>query len=256
MLGKKIAAQHRFVGRDPGKSGRVIAPEMLMRVNFHDESSVKIEETAVDRVIGSGDEGSVAGAEKQREGSDFLGTAHATDRLQRGETLERFGLLAGIILLNKTVDERSVNAGRRDAVAADVVVKVIAGDGKCHGDDGAFAGGVGQTFSETGGAGDGGDVEDHASAVLLHFRDGVAHSDVVAAHVDTHQAIEGFAVRVIKAANVRNADAVDQDVDFGHRRESGGGLRFVGEVAGAGRAGNFRGDALGVFAMDVEDVNP
>lgn len=74
-----------------------------------------------------------------------MGQAHATDGLRGGKLLEHFGFAARIILVEVIVHEGSVDARGRDAIAADVVLQVVPGNGVSHGDDGALGHGISET---------------------------------------------------------------------------------------------------------------
>src|SRR5262245_8939220 len=81
----------------------------------------EIQKAAVHRVIGSGDEFSLAGAKEQGQCRHFAWLPHASDRLGLVKLFQHFLFMPGIILSHKGFHKRSAHAGGRDAVATDVV---------------------------------------------------------------------------------------------------------------------------------------
>src|SRR5258706_1441622 len=132
------------------------------------------------------------------------------------------------------VHKAFVDATGRNAVAANVVLHVVLGDGVGHGDYGAFTGRVGKAVAETGGASDGSNVDNHAAAVGFHMRDARVDAVVIALHVDEHHAIEiGFG-SVFNVSDVRNSGVIDKEVDAFFREDSGTSFvngRLIGDVA-------------------------
>src|ERR1700730_13567722 len=132
MLGQKVALQHGHGIGDPSVTRGIIAPKMLVRINFHlkiplaqikraRRLSTEIEESPVDRIIRSGDEGCFIRTKKEGQRGDFLRLTHAADGLRRGQLLKHFLLATWIIFSQVTINEWSVHASGRDAVAADLV---------------------------------------------------------------------------------------------------------------------------------------
>src|SRR5207248_5276895 len=121
-------------------------------------------EAAVEGIVGAGDESGFVGTEEVGESGDFVRLAHAAHGLGLGELVVHFSFAAGIIFGEIVVHKGRVDSCRRNAVAANVVEDVVLGYGKSHGDHGALAGAVGEAVTETGSAGNGGDIEDDAPA--------------------------------------------------------------------------------------------
>ena len=156
-----------------------------------------------------------------------------------------------------------MDARRRDAVAAYIVLEKITRDGKRHGDHGAFAGGVGEAIGNAGGAGDGGHVEDDAAARIAHVtHDGFGGVEITV-DVDAHDAVEIAGAGAFDGADVGHADVVDEDIEAAlgdQGAENFRGAGFVGEIAGLGRclaAGghDFGSGGFGAGAIEIEDVD-
>src|SRR5215212_10151928 len=80
---------------------------------------------AVDRVGLAGDERGLVRTEIQRQRGDLLRQPHAADRLVLRERLHHRRLAAGVLLAEVAVDERRMDPGRADAVAADATLHVV-----------------------------------------------------------------------------------------------------------------------------------
>src|SRR5271170_1985806 len=101
--------------------------------------ATKIEITTVKRVVHTGQEGRFVRAKKKRQRRDFVGLSHPSNRLRMRKFGEHFIFEAWIMLADVSINERRVNSGGRNAVAADVAGEVILGNRIGHGDHGAFA---------------------------------------------------------------------------------------------------------------------
>src|ERR671918_244440 len=87
------------------------------------------EEAAIDREVRACDERRLIRAEEEGERGNLLRFAHASNRLSPGQLLEHLGLTTWVIRFQVSVNERCVHTRRRDAVAADVLIDVIARHG-------------------------------------------------------------------------------------------------------------------------------
>jgi hypothetical protein len=223
----------------------------------------EVEEASVEGIVAAGEEGGGVGAEVEGELGDFGGGCHAADGLGGGEAGEGLGFVAGVVSGDEVIDEGGVDAGRRDAVAADAMGEEIARDREGHREDGAFGHGVGEAVGEAGGGGDGGEVEDDAGFAGLHGGERGGHGEVGAADVDAEEVVEVCGRGGEDGADVGDAGGVDEDIDGdidgdaggGGCREGQGDGGFVGDVAGEAFAGGCEGFGgfCGGFGVEVED---
>jgi hypothetical protein len=72
----------------------------------------QIEESAIERVIGAGNERSFIRAKKKGQCRNLPGFAHSSNRLRPGENAEHFRFVAGIISSQIVVYKRSMDASR------------------------------------------------------------------------------------------------------------------------------------------------
>src|ERR1700733_7848715 len=114
----------------------------------HRALAAQIQETSVNRIVRTRDERRFVRAKIKSKGSDLLGLSHSPDRLRFFQLLEHLLLSAGIVAMQKTIDKRSMDSCRRDAIAANVVGKVIPGHRICHRYDRALTHGIAKTIGQ------------------------------------------------------------------------------------------------------------
>lgn len=175
-------------------------------------SAPKIEKAAVQRIVRAGDKGAGVGTQKKSQGSDLLRLGHAADGLGTREAFKIFLFLAGIMFLQIAVNKRGMHAGRRNAVAPDIVLEIVFGYRISHSEDGAFGRGVGEAIREPGGSSDGSDVQNDAATIGLHVRYGGLHTKKGALDVDAVNRIEIALRGGLQHSDVRNPRAIDEDV--------------------------------------------
>jgi len=141
------------------------------------------------------------------------------------------------------------------------VSDVVLGDRESHGDDGAFAGAVGEAFAESVGAGDGRNIKDDAAALGFHLTSTSVNAVVIALDVDAHDAVKVGLGGGFDIADVRDAGVVDEDVDAVFLENFVEGLLdggLVGDVASERRRAapgllDFGGDFFGSGEVEIED---
>src|SRR5437867_2563745 len=216
----------------PGAS----CPRSPKRMSFM-ASHLEAHEAAVDRVVASGDERGVVRTEKERELRHFVGAAHAADGLCAGELFEHLALASWVALGEVSVDEWRMDPRRRNGIAANVVLYVVAGYRVRHRQHGAFAHRVREAVGDADGGGDGRDVENRAAA-SLHRGHARAQTVVHALHVHRVDAVEIIFRRLLHCSDMGDAGAVDEDIDvaelFGHHAEALVHLTLFRHVAGDG----------------------
>src|SRR5260370_16068519 len=99
-------------------------------------------------------------------------------------------LTTGIVLSQIAVNEWSVHARRRNAVAANFMRQIILGYGIGHGYHGALAHGIREAISERRGAGDGCHVQNHAAPPGRHVADRSVRAVVDALYVAAEDSVE------------------------------------------------------------------
>src|SRR6266536_2119320 len=99
----------------PGRS-RPGSPNRMSFISGCSASHLEGDESAVDRVVASGDERGGVRTEKQGQPRHLVRTTHAPYRLRARQRLEHLRLAPGITLREEVVYERRMNAGRRNAV--------------------------------------------------------------------------------------------------------------------------------------------
>ncbi len=161
------------------------------------------------------------------------------------------------------IDEWRMYASRRNAIAADVVRDVVAGDRIGHRDYRAFAGGIGEAVCESRRARDRRHVENYPATVRLHLADAGANAIVVAFHVYAEYPVEIVFGRALDVADVRDACIVHQYPNwrvlqnlFELRSDFG----LIGHVAGvrkglSARRRNLCCDACCILLIKVDDVD-
>jgi hypothetical protein len=174
---------------------------------------VQVQKSSVDRIIASRNETSGVGAEEQRQRRDFFRLAHAADGLQLRELLHHLLLASGIVLAQESIDEWGMHTRGGDAVAADVVVDIIACNGIRHREHRAFAHAVSEAVGESGESGNGGEIQNHASARSFHRLERRVHAVVHALYVDAVNAIELVFRRVLQLPDMGYAGIVHEDID-------------------------------------------
>src|SRR5260370_35105738 len=98
-------------------------------------------------------------------------------------------LTTGIVLSQIAVNEWSVHARRRNAVAANFMRQIILGYGIGHGYHGALAHGIREAIGERGGAGDRCPVQNRAAAPGLHLTGSSRGAVVAALYVCSEQRV-------------------------------------------------------------------
>lgn len=222
---------------------------------------MEAKKAAVEGIVDPGDEGGFVGAEIEGKSGDFFRLGHAADGLRARQFLEHLFFAPGIVACQVTIHKRSVHASGRDAIAADIVSEIIAGDGIGHSDDGALAGGIGEAICQADAAGNRGDIEDHAATGALHRRDAGEHAVIETLHIDAKDAIEILLGCVFEFADVRDAGVVDENVDAAFAgqllkdREDALHLRNVASVGGRAAVADFARGLLGFRGIHVEDAD-
>src|SRR6266699_1647757 len=227
------------------------------------QSTVQIHETAIQRVIHSSDERSLVRTQEQGKRGNLLRFSHSADRLRLRQFLEHFLLAAGIVLFQITIDECRMHPGRGNAVTANVVANIVTRDRIGHRNHRAFAGGIPKPISQSGRSGDGGHVENHAAAMVLHVADAGTNTVVVSLNVHAQNGVKILFARALDGANLRNACVIYQDVNAITRAdcvETRFNFRLVRYIADIGRRASaglsyLTRRGLGVFLVDIEDAN-
>src|ERR1700680_2747719 len=117
------------------------------------QSAVQIHETAIQRVIHSGDERSRIRTQEESKRGYLVRFPHSADRLCLRQFLEHLLLAAGIVLFQIAIDECRMHPGRGNTVTANVVANVVARDGIGHCNHRSLAGGVCEALSQSGRSG-------------------------------------------------------------------------------------------------------
>src|SRR5437763_7218402 len=223
----------------------------------------QVKKSAINGVIHASDERSLVRTKKQCERRHFFRLGHPPDRLRLRELLEHLLFPARIILADKSLDERSVNPCRRDAIAANVVTHVVSRDGVGHREHCALAHGVSKAVRKPCRAGNRSQVQDHALATGLHVLNAAEHAVVNALHVHLKDAVEFFLRRILQFADVRDAGVVYQNVDWLmlhdviedtlhiHPNTYIAGVRFCFSA----RVANFRRYAFGMPLVHVNNMD-
>src|ERR1700731_3341595 len=90
--------------------------------------AAEIDKAAIDRIIHARDKRRLIRTQEKRQRGDFPRLCHSSNRLRLGQFLEHLRLAPGISLANIVIDKRSVDPGRRDAIAADLSAQIISDD--------------------------------------------------------------------------------------------------------------------------------
>src|SRR5216684_3802745 len=176
-------------------------------------SSAEVQPTSVDRIIHSSDERGFLRAQEKSQRGNFVRLSHPADGLCSGELCEHFIFLAWVIALQVAVDERRVDSRRRDAIATDLVLKIVLGYRKRHRNHGTFAHRVSKTVSQRRRARDRRHVQNHTTTVLFHMPNARLHAVEEPFYVDLEEFVEVALGCRFQAANMRNSSVVDKDVD-------------------------------------------
>jgi hypothetical protein len=193
--------------------------------------------TAVEGVVGAGNEAGFVGTDPGGERGYLFGLRHAADGLGGSEFLHHLGFATGIVFGDEPVNKGCVNAGRGNGVTANFFAEIVAGDGVGHGENGALGRGIGEAIRQASHSGDGSHIEDDAAAVLAHGLENRAGTEIDTTDIDAHETVEVGFRSGGESAYVSDAGAVDKDVnrakgeDGLERAMDGGG---VGDVAGEG----------------------
>src|SRR5450432_2126727 len=155
-----------------------------------------------------------------------------------------------------------MHARRRNTVTTNLVRDVVARDRIRHGNDGAFAGGVGEAVGESRRSGNRRHVEDDA-ARGLHIADAGVNAVVDALHIDALHAIKILFADTLGVADVRDPGVVHQNVnaslprDFAECRLNLLLIAHIASVCGCSptHAGDLCGNPFGVFQTNVEDTD-
>src|SRR6267142_5849174 len=114
------------------------------------QSAVQIHETAIQRVIHSGNERSRVRTQEEGKRGYLVRFPHSTDRLRLRQFLEHLLLAAGIVLLQIIIDEGRMHPGWGNAGTANVVADIVTRGGIGHRNRRAFAGRVREALSQSG----------------------------------------------------------------------------------------------------------
>lgn len=222
----------------------------------------EVEESAVERIVDAGEESRFVGAEEKGQRSYLFRLGHSSDRLGFCQLLKHLLLAPWIVPFQVAIHERGVDAGRRNAVAADIVMQIVLCDGKGHGDDRAFAHGIGKTIGERGGTCNGSHIEDDAPAIRFEMADTRMHAVIEAFHVDAKHSIEvGFGC-TFERADVGDTRIVHQNIQVlvAEIQKKFFDLLRVGYIAGvrrrlaACRKHKLRGGARRI-AVEIENMD-
>ena len=119
-------------------------------------------------------------------------------------------------------DHGGVDGAGADCVDADVLPGVVDGEGTREFDDGAFGDAVGEAAFDRDEPGDRGEVDDVAVALAPHDFNGGLGAEEDAAGVDGLDAVVVVDAGFVDAADVHDAEAVDEDVEAGEAGEQVG----------------------------------
>src|SRR5450755_3143107 len=117
------------------------------------QSAVQIHETAIQRIIHSGNKRSRVRTQEEGKRGNLVRFPHSADGLGFRQLLEHLLLVAGVVLFQITIDEGRVHPGRGNAVTANVVADIVTCDGIGHRNRRAFAGRVCEALSQSGRSG-------------------------------------------------------------------------------------------------------
>src|ERR1700738_1091298 len=135
------------------------------------QSAVQIHETAIQRIIHSGNERSRVRTQEEGKRGYLVRFPHSADRLRLRQFLEHLMLVAGIILFQIILAECRVHPGRGNAVTANVVADIVTRDRISHRNHRAFAGGVCEAISQSGRSGHRSHVKNDSASCRLHRSD-------------------------------------------------------------------------------------
>ena len=175
--------------------------------------TAEIEESSVDRIIGSSDEGRLLGAEEQGQGGYFLRRSHSADGLRLFQLGKHLLLSSRVTALEKSIHEGSVYTRRRDAIATDVERQVVLRHRVGHRHYCPLAHGIGEAIVQSCRARDGSHVENDTAALGLHVRYGGSHAVVHALYVHQVNSFEILFCRAFQVAHMGDAGVVHQDVE-------------------------------------------
>jgi hypothetical protein len=224
---------------------------------------MQVQESSINWIVSSGDEAGRIRAEEERQGGHFRRLRHPTHGLHLRELLHHGLLTPGIILVQETIDERSVHPSRRNAIAADIVSDVVACDRVGHGQHRALAHRIGKSIGEARDGRNRREIQNHASSGCLHGIDCGAHAVVDALHVDTEDTLEVLIAGALQLANMRDSRIVDKDVNRAAApdlAENVFDLLLIGDVAQmplrrATLVANRGRGFFGVLLIYFDDVN-
>ena len=195
----------------------------------------KVDEAAIEGVISARDEAGLIRAEPNRQARNFIGFGHPSDGLRLTQFLHHFAFATRIISRDESVHKRSVDARRRDCIAANPISNVVAGHGIGHRQHSAFTGGIGKTVRQAGHGGDGGHIQNDSATLLLHGFDDGADTEINTAHIDAHYPIEVVVRGTAGRAHMGHTSGIDKDMDLPALCDRSKGTldaRPIGNVAG------------------------
>ncbi len=220
--------------------------------HFLNKSVSESQIAAVDVKALTGDVRGLITAQVESELGDLVGAGHASDGLYGGQFGKHLVAIVGVVAGEVAVDEGSVDAGRTDRVAADLVLEVVGGDGEGHGVDSPLARRVGEPIPQPGDRGDAGHVEDDPSAGGDEFGKDGLETKVNAFDIDLHDAVKIALAGGRGGADIGDPGVVDENIDFAEGPfggDDGGGDGFlIGDIAagekGAPTGGVDRGEGI------------
>src|ERR1700730_18602477 len=177
------------------------------------QSTVQIHETAIQRVIHSGNERSRVRTQEEGKRGYLVRLSHSADRLRLRQFLEHLLLAAGIVLFQITIDECRMHPGRGNAVTANVVADIVTRDGIGHRNHRAFAGGGREAISQSGRSGHRSHVQNDSASCRLHPSDYSVDTVEIAFDVNAKNEVEVVLGRAFDRANVRDASIIYKNVN-------------------------------------------
>src|ERR1700680_5080217 len=168
------------------------------------QSAVQIHETAIQRVIHSGNERSRVRTQEEGKRGNLVRFSHSADRLRLRQFLEHLLLAAGIILFQIAIDKCRVHSGWRYAVTSNVVANIVTRDGIGHRNHRAFAGGVCEAISQSSRSGHRSHVQNDSASCRLHRSDHSIDTVEIAFDINPKNPIEVVLSRAFDRTNVRD----------------------------------------------------
>jgi hypothetical protein len=215
---------------------------------------------AVDKEVGSGDEGGFVAGEIESGRGDLVGFGHASERLGGGHFL--IGFFGVGIFFETGGDEGGFDPSGADAIDADALFGVVEGHAFGEAHDGEFSGAVRDAVADADHPADGSHINDVPGFLEEHAREKSFGDIEEAADIDLIKAVEIVAGGLHESANVADGGVVDQNIEAqfaGIDRLNGSlGIRFAADVEReklrlAILGLDFRDDFPACFLIDVSE---